>query len=90
MAMKRSFLVAAASVGVFAVGVAVGQQDINPKIHPHLAEAQHLISSAEGQVDQAQAAWGDKLGGHAAKAKDLLRQADEELKQAAIYANKYK
>jgi hypothetical protein len=49
-----------------------------------------LIASAEGQIDAAQAAWHDKLGDHAQRAKQLLQQADEELKQAAIYSNKYK
>ncbi len=68
----------------------VGQENINPQKHPHLAEAQKLIGGAIGQIDTAQAAWGDKLGGHAQRAKQLLQQADGELKQAALYANKYK
>ena len=75
---------------LFIAGVAIGQQDINPQTHPHLAEAQHHITEAEGQIDAAQAAWKEKLGGHAARAKSLLEQADGELKQAALYTNKYK
>jgi len=49
-----------------------------------------MIGGAIGQIDTAQAAWKDKLGGHAQRAKELLQQADGELKQAAEYANKYK
>ena len=90
MKIKHVLIYGVCGAALFAGGVAVGQQDINPRVHPHLAEAQKLIGSAEGQIDQAQSAWRDKLGGHALRAKDLLRQADGELKQAAEYANKYK
>lgn len=90
MKIRQVLIYGACSAALFAGGVAVGQQDINPRVHPHLAEAQKLISSAQGQIDQAQAAWKDKLGGHAQRAKELLQQADGELKQAAEYANKYK
>ena len=89
MRAKRVLIYSACSLALFAGGVAVGQ-DINPKVHPHLFEAQRLIASADGQIDAAQAAWHDKLGGHAQRAKDLLHQASGELKQAADYANKYK
>ena len=90
MKVKQVLIYGACSAVLFAGGVAIGQQDIDPHVHPHLAEAQRLISSAEGQIDAAQAAWHDKLGDHAQRAKQLLQQADEELKQAAIYSNKYK
>lgn len=90
MKTKQALIYGILSAAMFAGGVAVGQQDINPKVHPHLAEAQRMIGSAVGQIDAAQSAWGDKLGGHAQRAKQLLQQADGELKQAALYANKYK
>ena len=90
MNVRQVLIYGVCGAALFAGGVAVGQQDINPRVHPHLAEAQKLISSAQGQIDQAQSAWKEKLGGHAQRAKDLLRQADAELKQAAEYANKYK
>jgi hypothetical protein len=90
MRTKQAVLTGMFSVALFAAGVAVGQEDINPRIHPHLAEAQKMISSAEGQIDVAQSTWKEKLGGHAQRAKVLLQQADGELKQAAEYANKYK
>lgn len=90
MSVRQVLIYGVCGAALFAGGIAVGQENINPKIHPHLAEAQKLISSAEGQIDQAQAAWHDKLGGHAQRAKELLKQADGELTQAAVYANKYK
>ena len=90
MTIKQATLCGVCGGLLFIAGVAIGQQDIDPKIHPHLSEAQHHITEAEGQIDAAQAAWKEKLGGHAERAKGLLQQADGELKQAAIYANKYK
>ena len=90
MNVKQVLIYGVCSAALFAGGIAVGQENINPKIHPHLAEAQKMISSAEGQIDQAQAAWHDRMGGHAQRAKELLKQADGELTQAAVYANKYK
>ena len=90
MKVKQVLIYGAFGAVLFASGLAVGQENINPQKHPHLAEAQRMIGTAIGQIDAAQAAWGDKLGGHAARAKSLLQQADGELKQAAEYANKYK
>ena len=90
MTIKQAIVRGAYGTMLLATGIAIGQQNIDPKLHPHLAEAQHHISMAMQQVDAAQAAWGDKLGGHAQRAKALLEQADGELKQAALYANKYK
>jgi hypothetical protein len=90
MDLKRVLVYGVCSAALFAGGMAVGQENINPSKHPHLAEAQRLINSAEGEIDKAQADWKDKLGGHAQRASALLRQADGELKQAAQYANRYK
>lgn len=90
MTIKQATLSGVCGGLLFIAGVAIGQQDIDPNTHPHLAEAQHHITEAEGQIDVAQASWKDKLGGHALRAKSLLQQADGELKQAALYANKYK
>ncbi len=90
MKLKQVLVYGVCSAALFAGGVAVGQENINPSKHPYLAEAQRLITTAEGQIDQAQSDWKDKLGGHAQRAKELLKQADGELKQAAEYTNKYK
>ena len=55
--------------------------------HPNLAEAQQFISDAYDRVSAAQKANEFDLGGHAAKAKDFLEQASQELKLAAQHAN---
>ena len=55
--------------------------------HGNLRAAQQYIVSAWQRIDQAQQDNSYQLGGHAAAAKNLLMQADEELKQAAITAN---
>ena len=55
--------------------------------HGNLRAAQQYIQSAWQRIDAAQVDNNYNLGGHAGKAKDLLVQADEELKQAAITAN---
>lgn len=61
--------------------------DIDPSKHPALAEAQHHIQQAVVKIDEAQKSNKDELGGHAEKAKDLLAQADRELKAAAEFAD---
>lgn len=51
--------------------------------HGNLREAQSLIVQAFDRISNAEADNRYDLGGHAAKAKDLLTRADEELKLAA-------
>ncbi len=58
-------------------------EDINPKQNPNLAEAQHLIIQAYQKILAAQRGNGTDMQGHAAKAKDLLDEANRELKLAA-------
>jgi hypothetical protein len=71
-------------------GIALAQAPgvtIDPSKHGNLAEAQHHIVQAYQKIDEAQAANNEDLGGHAEKAKQLLSEADRELKEAAEYAN---
>jgi hypothetical protein len=68
-------------------GVTVAQ-NVNPHRHPNLAAAQRLVDQALGRIDAAQQANEYDMGGHAAKAKDLLAHANEELKAAAEEANR--
>jgi hypothetical protein len=56
--------------------------------HPNLAAAQRLSRQAFDRVVAAQRANEWDMQGHAQKAKDLLDQANNELKQAAQSANK--
>ena len=61
--------------------------NINPQKHPNLAAAQRLSDQAYQKIVAAQQANEWDLDGHAQKAKDLLDQANQELKQAAEASN---
>jgi len=63
-------------------------QNIDPARHGNLAAAQSLIAQAYERMTAAQQANEYDLGGHAARAKQLLWQASEEIKQAAMAANR--
>ena len=72
-------------------GMAVAQkpvEDISGKRHPNLAAAQRFSQQAWEKITAAQQANEWDMQGHAAKAKDLLDQANKELKLAAEAANK--
>jgi F0F1-type ATP synthase membrane subunit b/b' len=63
-------------------------QNVSPKKHPNIAAAQHLCAQAYQKVVAAQQANEWDMDGHAQRAKELLDQANNELKQAAEAANK--
>ena len=65
-------------------------EDISAKHHPNLAAAQRLSRDAWEKILAAQKANEWDMDGHAAKAKELLDQVNNELKIAAEYANKNK
>ena len=67
-------------------GVALYAADPEKK-HPNLTGAQSLILQAQEKVTAAQKVNEFDLGGHAAKAKDFLDQANEELKLALAAAD---
>ena len=69
--------------------VAQGQpeRDINPGHHPNLAAAQRLCDQAFNRINEAQRANEWDMDGHAQRAKELLDQANRELKLAAQAAN---
>jgi len=69
----------------FASGVLVAQ---GPR-HPNLMDAQRLINQAFDRIVAAQQANEWDMGGHAARAKDLLEQAKREIKMAAEAANRH-
>jgi hypothetical protein len=62
--------------------------DVDPARHGNLASAQELVRDAWYKVDAAQVANNHALGGHAARAKDLLVQAGTELSLAAEVADR--
>lgn len=63
-------------------------RNISGRRHPNLNAAQRLTQQAYDKIVAAQQANEWDMEGHAAKAKDLLDQANRELKQAAQAANK--
>jgi hypothetical protein len=75
-------------------GVSVAQkkpvQNVSAKRHPNLAAAQKLTDQAFNKITAAQQANEWDMDGHAQKAKELLDQANNELKKAAEAANKNK
>ncbi len=72
-------------------GIAIAQppeRNIARGRHPNLAAAQRLSRQAFEKIVQAQQANEWDLAGHAQRAKDLLEQANNELKLAAQAANR--
>ena len=62
-------------------------ENVSGKRHPNLAAAQRLTEQAFNRISDAQRANEFDMNGHAAKAKELLDQANRELKLAAESAN---
>jgi hypothetical protein len=75
---------------VLATQVAGAQEparNVSGARHPNLAAAQRLSQQAYNKITAAQQANEWDMAGHAAKAKDLLDQVNNELKMAAEAAN---
>jgi hypothetical protein len=86
MFTRKLVLGSVLGLGLFASGVLVGQ-DVSARRHPNLNAAQRLMEQAVAKIDAAQQANEFDMNGHAAKAKDLLGKAYEEVKLAAEAAN---
>jgi len=71
------------------VGTAVGQpkDNVSKALHPNLARAQKQASAAYESITMAQQANEWDLAGHAAKAKELLEEVNNQLKLAAEQSN---
>jgi hypothetical protein len=65
-------------------------QNVNPARHPNIAAAQRLTNQAYQKIIAAQEANEWDMQGHAQHAKQLLDQANNELRQAATAANRNK
>jgi hypothetical protein len=88
--MKSSVITVMACIVSVLAGVMLAQApvvNIDHRRHGNLAAAQSYIVQAYQKLDQAQQANEDQLGGHAQRAKELLTQADEEIRLAANVAN---
>lgn len=92
--MKRLRLLTIPLGCLFLIGsAAIAQapkQNISAANHPNLAAAQRLSKQAFEKISAAQTANEFDMQGHAAKAKELLDQVNNELRQAATAANKAK
>jgi hypothetical protein len=64
------------------------ERNVSPGRHPNIAAAQRLCDQAFNKIVAAQQANEWDMDGHAQKAKDLLDQANRELKAAAEAANR--
>jgi len=64
------------------------KENVSGKRHPNLAAAQRLSAQAYQRILDAQKANEWDMNGHAQKAKELLDQVNNELKEAAEAANK--
>jgi hypothetical protein len=89
MKFRNLILSGALVLGLVAGGVTLAQ-NVSEARHPNLAEAQRLIDRAYEKLTAAQQANEWDMDGHAAKAKELLMQAREETKLAAVAANHHK
>lgn len=77
-------------IAVLFCGITLAQkpvQDINPKVHPNLAQAQRLVAQANEYLERAQTANRGDMKAHAERARQLLAQANQEIKAAAEAAN---
>ncbi len=91
MKISRSLVGVVMAAALICGGVAVAQKpvdNVSGKKHPNLAAAQRLSQQAYEKIVAAQQANEWDMDGHAAKAKDLLDQVNQQLKMAAEAANK--
>lgn len=91
---RRNVLLSSAASLALVCSVAFAQfgpprVNINPEHHGNMAAAQQSIVDAYGHINDAQQANEGQLGGHAQRAKDLLSQANEELRLAADVSNEH-
>ena len=85
--LKRGLLVA---VLVAPIGLAFAQKKTGKIAHPNIVAADKLCTQALAKLTAAQKANEYDLGGHAAKAKDLITQAQAEIKLANEAADEKK
>ncbi len=86
----KLLLCGAMLVGIASSAMAKPAENVSHHRHPNLAAAQRLSAQAFEKIVAAQRANEFDLGGHAQKAKDLLDEANRELKAAAETSNEHK
>lgn len=90
MTNRNVLLSGALGLGLLTCGFTLAQpaRNVSGARHPNLAAAQRLTAQAFEKISAAQQANEFDMDGHAAHAKQLLDQANNELKSAAEAANK--
>lgn len=92
MKIRKIALGTVAGAGLFLAGFTVAQhpaQNVAPNRHPNLAQAQNLIAQAYNKLIAAQQYNEWDMSGHAAKAKEYLDRAGQEIKAAAEASNRH-
>lgn len=90
MQFKKTVLAGTLSLVTCGAAIGIAQrpvQNVSPNRHPNIAAAQRLTEQAFQRISMAQHANEFDMNGHAQRAKDLLDQANRELKMAAEAAN---
>ena len=85
--MKKWMMTGLMTAALATMAYAKPAQNVSAKKHPNIAAAQRLAAQAFEKITAAQKANEYDMVGHAAKAKELLEQANSELKLAAEAAN---
>lgn len=85
--MKKTMLATLLAFGMTGTAFARPAVDTSARRHPNINAAQKLVVQAFDKITAAQKANEYDMEGHAAKAKELLEQANAELKLAAEAAN---
>jgi hypothetical protein len=83
---KRLILVAGLAMAA-TLAIAQTVQNVDPSRHGNLAAAQSLIAQAYQRMTEAQQSNNYELGGHAARARQLLNEAATEIGLAAATAD---
>ena len=87
----KTRMIAALAGAMLMAATALAQrppENVSPRRHPNLAAAQRLVEQAFNKITAAQQANEWDMRGHAEKAKQLLDQANAELKLAAEASNR--
>ena len=88
---KKTFVLPLSLAALLLCGATLAQEpvvDIDASMHPHLAAAQRDVVEANRAVAEAQKDNKWDMHGHAEKARQLLVEVNNELKAAALTANK--
>ena len=90
--MHKAFKALSLTIAIAApLGLAIAKEpvkNVSKERHPNLAAAQKLSAQAFEKLEAAQKANEFDMDGHAQKAKDMLKAANDEIKLAAEAANK--